>query len=188
MSCELIKGGAFVDMYSEASGIALETFSSEASVAILIFEKYVNGAVIQWNRIQEVKQLMVRGVLNGTNQSTNPAFMQRLFLEVYFYYLCYDKARIHLSYFVKSDGDPELESFWQDIKSEFKPFYDALANLESVENGLSSRHLFELGNLEAEEFVFGGERFNIGREGLKLLTAIYEQVIELVKARKEQCP
>lgn len=41
--------------------------------------------------------------------------------------------------------------------------------------------------MEAEEFIFGGERFNIGEEGLRLLTAIYEQVIELVKARKEQC-
>jgi len=174
-------------MYSEASNIALGTFSSEASIAILTFEKYVNGAMIQWNRVQELKQLMVRGMLNGVNQSTDPAFMQRLFLEVYFYYLCYDKARIHLSYFVKSDGDPELEGFWQDVKSEFKPFYDALANLENIENGLSSRYLFELGNLEAEEFVFGGERFNISEGGLKLLTAIYEQVIELVKARKEQC-
>lgn len=83
MSCELIKGGAFVGMYSEASGIALETLSSEASIAILTFEKYVNGAAIQWNRIQEVKQLMVRGMLNGVNQSTDPALMQRLFLEVY---------------------------------------------------------------------------------------------------------
>lgn len=174
-------------MYSEASSIALETFSSEASIAILTFEKYVNGALTQWGRIQEVKQLLIRDLLNGVDRNTNPAFMQRLFLDVYFYYLCYDKARIHLSYFVRSDGDPELESLWQDIKVEFKPFYDALTNLENAEGGLTSKYLFELGSLEADEFVFGGERFDISEEGLKLLTAIYEQVIELVKARKEQC-
>jgi len=172
-------------MYSEASKVAIETFSSEASIAILNFEKYVNGAVIQWDRIQEVKQIMIREVLGGASPSADRALMQRLFLEVYFYYTCYDKARMHLSHFVRSDGDPELESLWQDVRREFKPFYDALANLENIENSVTSKHLFESGSLERDEFTFGRERFDIGEDGLKLLTAIYEQVIDLVKARIE---
>ncbi len=173
-------------MYDEAAGVALETSSSEASIAALTLEKYVNGAIIQWNRIEEIKQTIVREILHKPDPRIDRLLMQRLYLEVYFYFLCYDKARNHMRHFIKADGDPELENLWESLKFTFRLSSDSLSRLEFIEDRLPSEHLFDIGTLENDTFTLAGKHFDISAKGLRLLTNAYEKAIETLRSRQKQ--
>lgn len=152
--------------------------SFEASVALLTLERYVNGATIQWNRIQADKI-----ALPGPGPGVDQTLMLTLFLDIHFYFVCYDKAQNLLKHFVKTDGDPKLDNLWQTLKSKFKPFNDARNHLEHIETRIKRKYLSDFGNLYKDTFTFGGERFDISASGLKILTDAYEQVVGILRLR-----
>ncbi|NIO86048.1 MAG: hypothetical protein GTN53_36270 [Candidatus Aminicenantes bacterium] len=165
-------------MYYETINIIWKANSFEASVSLCILEKYVNRTIIQWNRIQESKEL-----LPGPGPGVDQTLMEYLFSDIHFYFICYDKAQNLLENLAKADGDPKLDNLWQTFKPKFKPFNDARNHLEHIETRITKKYLMDFGNLEDDTFTFGGERFDISVSGLKILTDAYEQVVDIFKAR-----
>ena len=165
-------------MYNEALNIIWKVHSFEASVALLTLEKYVNGTIIQWDRIQAEKR-----ALPWPGPGVDQTLMLTLFLDIHFYFVCYDKSQNLLEHLAKTDGDPKLDNLWQTLKPKFKPFNDARNHLEHIETRIKSKYLSDFGNLENDTFTFGGERFDVSASGLKILTDAYEQVVDILGSR-----
>lgn len=165
-------------MYDEALKIQSKPRSFEAFVALLTLERYVNGAIIQWDRIQADKE-----ALPGPGPGVDRTLMLKLFLDIHFYFICCDKAQNLLGYLSKTDGGPKLVRLWQTLKPNFKPFNEARNHLEHIETRIKKKYLFDLGNLENDTFTFGGERFDISASSLKILTDAYEQVVNILRSR-----
>jgi len=166
-------------MYNEALNIIRKAHSFKASAALLTLERYVNGTMIQWNRIQSDKR-----ALPGPGPGVDQTLMLTLFLDIHFYFVCYDKAQNLLKYLAEeTDGDAKLNNLWQTLRHKFKPFNDARNHLEHIENRIRRRYLSDFGNLENDTFTFGGERFDISASGLQILTDAYEQVVAILRAR-----
>lgn len=165
-------------MYNKAGDILWKARSFEESVALLVLEKYVNGAILQWDRIQTDKR-----TLPGLGPGVDGTLMLTLFLDIHFYFICYDKAQNLLEYLVKNDGDPKLDNLWQTLRPKFKPFNDARNILEHIETKMKKEYLSDFGNLANDTFTFGGERFDISSSGLKILTDAYEEVVGILHSR-----
>lgn len=166
-------------MYNEALNSLRKTRSFEASAVFLTLERYVNGAMIQWNRIQADKRALL-----GPGPGVDQTLMLTLFLDIHFYFICYDKAQNLLEHLSKTDGDPQLDNLWKTLKPKFKPFNDARNHFEHIESRIE-RNLSDLGNLENDTFTFGGERFDICASGVQILTDAYEQVVAILRSRQE---
>lgn len=164
-------------MYDEAVHVMRKAHSSKASMTLWFLEKYVNGATIQWNRIQETRR-----ALPGPGPGVDGTLMQALFLDIHFYFVCYDKAQNLLEHFAALDGDLELNNLWQTIGPQFRPFNDARNHLEHIEERIA-RGVSDLGNLEKETYTFDGERFDVSASGLRILTDAYEQVVHILRSR-----
>jgi hypothetical protein len=165
-------------MYNEAVNVILKAHISKASIALLILEKYVNGTMIQWNRIQADKR-----ALPGPGLGVDQTLMQTLFLDIHFYFICYDKVQNLIEYLTETDGDSKLNNLWQILKPKFEPFNTARNHLEHIETRMEEKYLYDFGNFENDIFSFGGECFDISASGLKILTDAYEQVIDILRSR-----
>lgn len=167
-------------MYNEALNIICKASSFEASAVLLTLERYVNGTIIQWNRIQADKR-----ALPGPGPGVDQKLMLTLFLDIHFYFVCYDKGQNLIGYLAKINGDPNLHNIWQTLKPKFRPFNDARNHLEHIETRIKREYLSDFGNLENDTFTFGGERFDISASGLKILEDAYEQVVSALRSRPE---
>lgn len=165
-------------MYDETLNIIWKANSLKASVALLTLENYVNGAMIQWNRIQAEKR-----ALPGLGPGVDKTLMQTLFLDIHFYFICYDKAQNLLKCLAETDGDSKLNNLWKILKPKFKPFNNARNILEHIETRMEKKHLSDFGNLRNDTFSFGGKRFDISASGLKILTDAYEKVVGILRSR-----
>jgi len=165
-------------MYDETLNIIWKANSLKASVALLTLEKYVNGTMIQWNRIQE-DEIALPGPGPGVDQT----LMQTLFLDIHFYFICYEKAQNLLERLAGTDGDPKLYNLWKIHKPKFKPFNDARNHLEHIDERMKKKYLSDFGNIKNGTFSFGGECFDISASGLKILTDAYEQVVGILRSR-----
>ncbi|MGH8103948.1 MAG: hypothetical protein ACREJQ_05455 [bacterium] len=154
--------------------------SNQAKVAFLSFENYVNGAVIQWHRIQESKTR-----LPGPGPGVDPILIWTLFLDIHFFFICGDKVQNLLDCLAKSDGTHDLQNFWDNWKSRLKPFNDARNHLEHLDSRITSPkdYLSDFGNLHGDTYSFGGESYDVSIGALIMLTAVYEEVIRLLDAR-----
>ena len=162
----------------KASDIVWEMHSLDGSVALVTFEKYVNGAIIQWNRIQVDKK-----ALPGRGPGVNHTLMLTLFLDVHFYFVCIDKAQNLLGYIAEIEEDTKLEALWKGLKPKFKPFNDARNHLEHIESRIKKENLSDFGNLHNDSFTFGGNTFDISVSGLQMLKDAYEQMLTILSSR-----
>ena len=165
-------------MYDETLDIIWKANSLKASVALLTLEKYVNGAIIQWNRIQADNRALL-----GQFNSVDRTLMETLFLDIHFYFICYEKVQNLLKCLAETDGDSKLNNLWQILKPKFKPFNDARNILEHIETRINKKNLSDFGNLRNDTFSFAGKQFDISASGLKLLTNAYEQVVGILRSR-----
>jgi hypothetical protein len=169
-------------MYKNALDIIWETNSFEASVALLIFEKYVNGVEIQWERIQQDKK-----ALPGSGPGVDLKIMQTLFFDIHFYFVCIDKVQNLLEKIAELDGDPELKTLWDRYKPLFKPFNDVRNILEHIEREITNKeNLSDFGNIYNDAYTFGGKKFDISNNGLNLAIDAYKDVCRVISRRKEE--
>lgn len=153
----------------------LGVIEDRAITALLrALENYVNGTTIQFERIQSSKasllagkRVMVRSILT-------------LFLDVHFYFVCYDKAQNLFKEISERVGDEEIISFWAEHESNFKSFNDARNHLEHIETRATAKYLNDFGNLKNDTFTFGGEEFDVSREGLDYLTEAFQIFVDIL--------
>jgi len=166
-------------MYDIASNVWGKTKTVEDFVILHLLERYVNGAIIQWERIQKVKK-----ELPGPGPGVDGVLMSTLFLDIHFYFICYEKAQNLFKKLTETDGDQKLYDLWNYYKSKFKPYNDARNHLEHMETRMDEKYLSDFGNLSKDTYTFGGERFDISHSGLEMLTKAYKKIIDILNSRK----
>jgi hypothetical protein len=102
--------------------------------------------------------------------------LQTLFLDIHFYFICYDKAQNLFKIIVNIDGNQELKNLWEKFKPLFKPYNNVRNHLEHIEERIRNTSLSDFGNLRDNIYTFGGEQFDIGPSSLKVLTDVYESI------------
>lgn len=165
-------------IYEMVPDVIWKTNNFESSVGLLILKKYVNGTIIQWDRIQIDKKM-----LPGPGPGVDHRLMDTLFLDIHFYFVCFDKCQNLIEYLAKTDGDPKLDVLWQELKPKFKPFNDARNHLEHIETRLTKDYFSDLGNMLNDTYTFGGDSYNVSASGLKILTDAYEQILTIIGSR-----
>jgi hypothetical protein len=135
---------------------------------VWLLERYVNGAIAQLDRARETVQQM--SDYHGT------WLLDQLLLDIHFYFICWDKAQKLVEQLTKVKPDPNLEQVWVKFKPLCKPFTRARNNLEHIDRELA-HNPSETGSLGGDVFIFAGKRFDISGNGLKVLTDMYEEVI-----------
>jgi hypothetical protein len=143
----------------------------EAQIALHILENYVNGAIIQWNRIQVDKTLPGPGV--------DPL----LFLDIHFYFICCDKVHKWINYLAKRDG--KIKEMWKEREPKIRHLAGARHLLEHLEGLVNKKYLWDFGNLQNDCFTFGGEKFDISEAGLKIVTDTYKQITTMQEKTSE---
>lgn len=167
-------------LYREAIYL-MDRTSWEASVALTILEKYVNGAIIQRERIETDKS-----ALPGPGPGVDHRLMLTLFPDVHFYFICLDKARSLFRRIAETDEDPLLQNLWNRFEPRFRPYRRARNHLEHIEERIRPTYLRDFGNLTDDIYTFGGERFDISRTGLGIFTDAYEELISILRTRRER--
>lgn len=149
-------------------------------LALWTLENYVNGAIIQWNRIQADKK-----TLPGPPPGVDQTLVLILFLDIHFYFICGDKVQNLLEYLAKANIDPKLKDLWNRYKPRLEPFNRARNHLEHIETRTSPEYERDFGNLKGDIYTFGGERFDISASSLKILTDAYEEVVNILHMRDD---
>lgn len=96
--------------------IAAHFRSGTAKSAIYLVEFYVNGLVVEWNRIAESISASNKLMLGGAAASNDEAarilvqVQHRFILDTHFYLICWDKIEKHLSLFERAQGSPEVSA------------------------------------------------------------------------------
>jgi len=109
--------------------------------------------------------------------------METLFLDVHFYFVCFDKAQSLVHFLAVESCGPKPKEIWAGSKADFRPYNDARNHIEHVESRIKRENHRDLGNMVGSTDTFSGEKFDIGAAGLKRLTAVYEKVVEALKGQ-----
>jgi hypothetical protein len=165
-------------MYDQAMSLMGRMKTDRAGVALHFFEQYVNGAIIQWERIQKVKKEFLAPATR-----VNPFLVQTLFMDIHFYFICHDKVQNLFEKIASMEGDQELTRLWEKSKPIFRPYNNVRNHLEHIDERINNKSLSDFGNLRNDIYTFGPEQVDIGPLNLKILTEAYEKVIDHLNSR-----
>lgn len=167
-------------MYNEALKITTELSKlpnppTKIIISILLLEKYVNGAIMEWEQIQSSISTL-RAVKPTGDYELKPQ-LDNIFLHIHFFFICAEKAQNMVKFLSENHDSDELKSLWESTKNNFRPFNDARNHLEHIETRMNENNFRDFGNLSNDTFTFAGERFDIGDDALRIITDLYEKII-----------
>ncbi len=166
------------ELFNEALVCLWKVRTFEGSIALFLLERYVNGAILQYQRIQSH-----RAALHSSPGPPDQTTMLMLFLDIHYYFICLDKAQNLFVSLAQADGDQDLLNRSERLRPLLKPYNDARNHLEHIETRLTKQYIGDLGNLSNDEFTFGGQRFDISSRSLQLVTEAYTDWVRVIAAR-----
>jgi len=151
-------------------------------------EQFFNAAEIQVQRIQRVKKSMFRRIkrkLYGVNRGQNV----KLFSDIHFYFICLGQISKLLEQIDKQLKNKSIEELKQKFGEEFKS--EIRNNLEHIDERAVGKRFGnphadaakwkrDFGNLDGDNFTFGGEKYEISKEKLKSLWKVYDELISII--------
>jgi hypothetical protein len=147
--------------------VATRFKSTTARNALYLVEFYVNGLVVQWNRIADDMNLANRIQWSGeisTNVDAAKAFVQlqdRFRLDIHFYLICWDKIDKHFELFDRAQSESDITSVRARIR-------------DLLSKGALARHFLEHLDKHVPEGEVGIRSAAIGSDGR--FTFTYEDV------------
>lgn len=175
-------------------------------------EDYVNGAIIQFNRIQSTMMEISENIEEEVEQCTkilediwkiedsnlrsqklkefneereNKSELRKvntstLFLDIHFYLICCDKVQNLIEKLAYKENNENLSILCASLLPQFKPYNDMRNNLEHIEDRTKPKYARDFGNLNNDNFTFGGKELDISRGSLSFICNSYEQVLECI--------
>jgi len=195
-----------VDLYevSLEPGLGL---SADARRALEQVEHWVNGCIIQWNRISDDRaesdrhldegfdslDQRVRGGWTETANlgmpPSNRGKLAKLFLDIHLFFICVRHVHYWMGELVEFVGDGGLNALWDPMEPRLRAFTDARDFGEHA--GSEVKRGGSLGgDLLDETFVYGEDdiEVEVGQETLRAITEMFESVVGLLAGRPLRPP
>ena len=160
-------------------------------------EKYVNGAIIEMNRLEKtrsrlIKKLSILRSMETCRKPRNKDFqLTYLSCDTHFFFICIDKCYKLISQLSLELNDVEIKA----LKTRLNKVFDIATvrnHLEHIEDrcmGYLSlkdkkekrqKRIQDFGNFIGDEFSFNNKRFPSNKKGLKELKGIYQSLIKVL--------
>jgi len=174
------------------------SLSPKSKSLLVSLERYVNGAIIEWYRIDSEKRQLIneiyrrleeagkieKGVLEDKIDPYVFKIIDKFSLDIHFYFICCEKVQNLIKILSESENNQELKDLWNSLNLSFKPYNDARNHLEHIDERTTPRYINDLGNIQGDIFTFGGERYDISKKSLDFICQSYEKVLKIVKTEK----
>lgn len=169
------------------SDLLLKIQNIRARMALLLLQEYVNGAIIQWGRINilnrylnKMTSKMMKGELLKNNSFWRKHKM--LFLEVHYYFICGDKINKLFQSFCSHEKSANLRILKRKHLRKLKPFKEARDGIEHIDN-LIRQNNNDFGNIIKDKYSIGGKQYDISKKGLDSMVDLFSDIISYLQSK-----
>jgi len=176
--------------------------SLELFLLLYSLEKYVNGAIIEMNRLEKTRKNITKKLLNLKQNISTPRkrdfWLTYLSCDTHFYFICIDKCYKLITQLAIELKDKEINK----LKIRLNKVFDIATirnHLEHIEDRCKGylnlkdkrqnikKHISDFGNFAGDDFSFNNKKYPTGKRSLKELKNIYLELIKILdkKARKD---
>ncbi len=162
---------------------------------LLTLERYVNGAIIEMNRIERMRKRIYKEFNKLTDRENYNKYIRKrdfrinyLACDTHFYFICIDKIYKLIGKFGKELDNINIKI----LKTRINKIFDiqlVRGHLEHIENRcmgyLSKRkkiqtNIYDFGNFTEDSFSFNNKEFPCSRESLEDIKDIYRDLIKII--------
>jgi len=167
--------------------------NAEAFLLLHELETYVNGAIIQLNRLKRTRKTIDCKLkeLNrtGRNRPTGPIKkdfnLTRLHCDYHFYFICIGQINKLLKTIGEVLDDQDIKNLFDKFDRKFPiEIRDHLEHLHERAQGKKYKryigHISDFGNFVGDRFTFAGKSYSVGVKDLTDLKLIYEELINII--------
>lgn len=178
------------------------TKSLELFLLLHSLEKYVNGAIIEMNRLEKTRKNITKKLSNlrqklGTPRK-NDFQLTYLACDTHFFFICIDKCYKLITQLSLELNDDEIKK----LKTKLNKVFDIATirnHLEHIEDRCRGylnlkgkkqnikKHISDFGNFAGDDFSFNNKKYPSGKKSIEELKNIYLDLIKIldVRARKD---
>lgn len=154
-------------------------------------EQYINGAILQIERIERTRRLMEKKRSKPLEQKNVTLLLPKLFLDAHFYFICVGQVNKFFKRLCDELKNPNLDKVYSEFKKVFKSeIRNDLEHLDervvgkkfgkAVNEELKKRWLQDFVNFRDDRLSFGGKLYPVNKEALKNLKGIYKNLISVI--------
>ncbi len=171
--------------------LASQKVKSTSSLhAIQYFEQYLNGIILQWNRIATATYQSTRPPVAGSRAWVR--FSHQEELDFHFYLICWDKVNKHFDKLVKSQRQPEIEIAQRPVKALLGQASKARNFFEHLEEKNQQGHGVGMTGDDELEFSYTDTdrktkrdlplvKVKLGKREVRTIVKAYENVVEALR-------
>jgi len=179
------------------------TKSLELFLLLHSLEKYVNGAIIEMNRLEKTRKNITKKLSKLRQNIDTPRRkdfqLTYLACDTHFYFICIDKCYKLIAQLSLELGDNEIKK----LKTKLNKVFDIATirnHLEHIEDrcrgylNLKDKKLnikkpiSDFGNFAGDDFSFNNQKYPSGKKSLEELKNIYLELIKILDERARKDP
>jgi len=179
------------------------TKSLELFLLLHSLEKYVNGAIIEMNRLEKTRKNITKKLSKLRQNIDTPRRkdfqLTYLGCDTHFYFICIDKCYKLIAQLSLELGDNEIKK----LKTKLNKVFDIATirnHLEHIEDrcrgylNLKDKKLnikkpiSDFGNFAGDDFSFNNQKYPSGKKSLEELKNIYLELIKILDERARKDP
>jgi len=130
--------------------------------------------------LQELKELREQRNINFGTSENQRMDTYTLFMDIHFYIICCDKVKNLIEKLEQKESNADLSKLWKELEEKFIPYNKVRNHLEHIEDRTKPKYTHDMGNLNGDKFIFGGEEFDISIDSLKFICDSYERVFDIL--------
>lgn len=180
-----------------------KTKSLELFLLLHFLEEYVNGAIIEMNRLEKTRKNITKKLSNLRQNIDTPRKkdFQLIYLacDTHFFFICIDKCYKLITQLSLELNDDEIKK----LKTKLNKVFDIAtvrSHLEHIEKrcvGYLSRRdekkkrkkdIQDFGNFAGDDFSFNNKKYPSGKKSLEELKNIYLDLIKILDDRARKDP
>ncbi|PIZ65982.1 hypothetical protein CO051_06545 [Candidatus Roizmanbacteria bacterium CG_4_9_14_0_2_um_filter_39_13] len=179
------------------------TKSLELFLLLHSLEKYINGAIIEINRLEKTRKNITKKLskLRRNIDAPRKKDFQLTYLacDTHFYFICIDKCYKLIAQLSLELGDNEI----QKLKTKLNKVFDIATirnHLEHIEDRCRGylnlkdkkqnikKPISDFGNFVGDDFSFNNQKYPSGKKSLEELKNIYLELIKILNKRARKDP
>ena len=179
------------------------TKSLELFLLLHSLEKYVNGAIIEMNRLEKTRKNITKKLSKLRQNIDTPRKkdfqLTYLACDTHFYFICIDKCYKLIAQLSLELGDNEIKK----LKTKLNKVFDIATirnHLEHIEDRCRGylnlkdkkqnikKPINDFGNFAGDDFSFNNKKYPSGKKSLEELKNIYIELIKILDERARKDP